>query len=65
MIQELIKLENCQSPKTSLCRNCEFCIVFDGIRECEYDRFNPVDVKKSMLYTPIEFDCLDYIKREN
>lgn len=63
MIQEFNQLDNCQSFQSNLCNECEFCIIHGNIRECEYDMFSPVDVKKSRLYTSIEFDCVHYIKR--
>lgn len=60
---ELIQLENSKSLSTFLCRNCGYCIINDGDRECEWDKFKPTTLKKSDLYTPVEFDCIHYIER--
>ena len=63
MIQEFIQLDNCKLNTTNLCKDCVYCIVHDNMRECENDKFSPVDIKKSRLYTSIEFDCVEFIKR--
>ena len=52
------------TSKNSLCANCEHCLVFNGIRECEWDMFEPVPITKSKFYTPIDFDCT-YFSRKN
>jgi len=62
-MQELILLENIETLYTKLCRECVYCIILDGIRECEWDLFEPVCKIKSELYTPIEFDCINFIQR--
>lgn len=63
MMLELIQLDNCKSMSTFLCRNCEYCVILDGNRECEWDMFVPSGIKKTELYTPIDFNCIHYIKR--
>ena len=33
------------------------------MRECEWDCFPSSNIKKSLLYTPIEFDCVYFMER--
>ena len=60
---ELTQLDNCKSLSTFLCRNCGYCIIHNNNRECEWDMFNASNMKKSELYTPIDFNCIHYIER--
>ena len=62
-MQELTQLENSEALFTSLCRKCQYCIMADKKRECEWDMFEPALEAKSELYTPIEFDCIHFISR--
>lgn len=62
-MQEFIQLENCDPSNKFLCRDCEYCVILNGNRECEWDIFEPCNLKKSELYTPVEFDCNYFVKR--
>lgn len=62
-MQEITQLTNSKSFNTFLCRNCSYCIVNGDMRECEWDCFPPSNIKKSLLYTPIEFDCVYFMER--
>lgn len=62
-MQELIQLENTESLYTRLCNDCAYCLILDKNRECEWDMFEPICKDKSDLYTPIEFDCFNFLER--
>ena len=62
-MKEITQLKNTRGEYTQFCRDCENCIELFGNRECENDRFVPVGINKSELYTSLDFDCLEFVKR--
>jgi len=58
-----IQYQNTNILVTSLCRNCAYCVTIQSNRECEWDIFEPVKLEKSMLYTPIKFDCVYFMEK--
>jgi len=62
-MQELTQLQNTEILYTRLCKDCAYCLMHQSKRECEWDMFDPVCADKSDLYTPIEFDCINFYKR--
>ena len=60
---ELNELHNVHSMTTNLCRECAYCVIFESTRECEQEKFVPVDETKSYRYTSIDFDCISYLVR--
>ncbi len=62
-MQELIQLANTEAQFTKLCKKCIYCIMNKNKRECEWDMFDPACREKSELYTPIEFDCINFVER--
>ena len=49
-----------ERSKIFLCTNCVFYKSDGKMVECEKDYFNSVPIKKTFIYTPIEFDCWEY-----
>jgi hypothetical protein len=46
--------------KIILCTNCAFYKSDGKMVSCDKDYFNSVPIKKTIIYTPIEFDCWEY-----
>lgn len=47
--------------KTVLCSACRYYIVKDGkLVICEKDYFKPIAIKKTTVYTPLDFDCWEH-----
>ncbi len=44
----------------TLCRDCVYYYIYDDLAYCRYDSFNRVLIKTSLLFTPIDFDCINY-----
>lgn len=48
-----------------LCTNCAFYVIIDNTVECKKKYFKEVPIKKTTIYTPIDFDCWEYEKKKN
>lgn len=51
--------------KILLCTNCVFYISDGKMVDCERSYFSSVPIKKTLIYTPIEFDCWEYEEKDN
>lgn len=47
--------------KSVLCSGCYHYIVMDGkIVKCTKEYFKPIAIKKTTVYTPLDFDCWEH-----
>jgi len=51
--------------KILLCTNCVFYNSDGKMVDCDKNYFNSVPIKKTLIYTPIEFDCWEYEEKDN
>lgn len=57
-------IEESKRSKIFLCTNCVFYNSDGKIVDCDKDYFSSSPIKKTFIYTPIEFDCWEYEERE-
>ena len=58
---KLKKMPRDLGNKNVLCSSCEYYIVDDGkIVKCTKSYFKSVTIKKTTVYTPLDFDCWEH-----
>lgn len=63
-MQEISNFHMNNQITTSLCVTCTNCLSEKTLMLCDYGHFDKTNKVKVKTFTPLDFDCIEYEKRD-